>query len=215
MMKWLGNFAENVKRYTSSKIAKEVLDGIDDIPEGSTKKIRNEQTRWIQKALLSLDSLVDQETSNKILVETCPHKYPQTRIKQMRMKLNELEDIDKLLEFMRSDTSWGGGSFYDYPHREGNWIHVTKVPYNPSKYEKATTTEEKHMSYCHCSLAKARMNEMPSTFCSCSGGWIKQLWEGVLGIPLEVKLSESILKGNDQCTHSFQIPDEILRALKQ
>ncbi len=211
LLRWIERFSESVERNTKPKIMLQVTRGATDVQKGSTKKIRKEQSDWVITALRALEKLTDESTSTKILVETCPHSYPKKRIKEMKAKLEEYDDLDKLLEFMRTDTSWGGGSFYDYPHREGMWIHVTKVPYNPKAYEAATTKEEKLKAYCHCSLAKINMEKMPALFCSCSGGWVKQLWEGVLDVPLEVILSESLLKGDERCTHSFLIPTSLLR----
>jgi hypothetical protein len=209
-MKWLGKFRESVERHTKRSIQNKVLDGIAVVPLGSTKAARRDQTAWIGAAMNRLDALVDEETRNRILIDTCPHKYPKKLIREMKSRLEELGSIDDLLKAMRSDTSWGGGSFYDYPTREGNVIHVTKVPYNPRAHKAASTDEEKRRTYCHCSIVKSNMEMMSPTFCCCSGGWVKQLWEGVLGIALEVKMTESILKGDKQCTHSFEIPISLL-----
>ncbi len=209
-MKWLERFGESLKRHTKASVHKKVLTGIEAVPKGSTRAIRKKQSEWIATALHNLDTMVDEGIRTSILVDTCPHIYPKKRIREMKTKLDELGSLDKLLEVMRSDTSWGGGSFYDYPVREGNIIHVTKVPYKPNAYKAAVTDEEKRMTYCHCVIAKRSMEDMSSTFCCCSGGWVKQLWEGVLGMPLEVTLTESLLKGDDRCTHSFQIPSDFL-----
>ncbi|NHJ14524.1 MAG: hypothetical protein EAX95_12665 [Candidatus Thorarchaeota archaeon] len=209
-MKWLERFAESLRRHTKASIQKKVLHGLEDVPKGSSRAVRRKQSDWIKAALAKLDAVVDEETGTRILVDTCPHKYPKNRIREMRARLEELGTLEKLLEVMRLDTSWGGGSFYDYPVRKGNTIHVTKVPYNPKAHKAARTEEEKRMTYCHCGIVKAHREGMSPTFCCCSGGWVKQLWEGVLGVPLEVTLTESILKGDERCTHSFQIPPNFL-----
>ncbi|MBN2229661.1 MAG: hypothetical protein JW779_08690 [Candidatus Thorarchaeota archaeon] len=206
-MKWIERFTASVERNAKSKIAEQVTRGAKDVPVGSTKKIRREQSDWIASALNTLDALADEPTRTKILVETCPHTYPKARIKEMKKKFSELGSIDRLLEFMRLDTSWRGGSYYGYIRRDGVWIHITKVPYNPEGYEAASTVEGKMKAYCHCSIAKSNFHRMPSTFCCCAGGWEKQHWEGILETQLEVVLSESLLKGDSKCTHSFRIPD--------
>jgi hypothetical protein len=209
-VKWLELFAESLKRHTKASVNKKVLQGVENVPKGSSRSIRRKQSEWIKGAMSKLDSLVDEDLRTQVLVDTCPHKYPKNRMREMKSKLLELGNLDALLDHMRSDTSWGGSSFYDYPFRDGNIIHVTKVPYNPKAHEAARTEKEKRTSYCHCGLVKADMEGMSPTFCCCSGGWVKQLWEGVLGVPLEVTLTESILKGDERCTHSFQIPPGIL-----
>lgn len=199
-------FDESLRKNTKASVHRQIMNGEEDVPEGSSRANRKKQSEWIKLALAKLDALVDGETRTRVLVETCPHKYPKTRIREMKTKLEEMGSLDNLLELMRSDTSWGGGSFYDYPVRERSIIHVTKVPYNPKAHRMAKTDEEKRMTYCHCGIVKTNMDGMSPTFCCCSGGWVKQLWEGVLGEPLEVTLTKSILKGDERCTHSFKVP---------
>ncbi|MCK4478878.1 hypothetical protein KAU88_10215 [Candidatus Bathyarchaeota archaeon] len=48
------------------------------------------------------------------------------------------------------------------------------------------------------------MNKIPprklsATYCNCSRGWAKELFEGVLGRPVGVIMEKSIIKGDDQC----------------
>jgi hypothetical protein len=187
-----------------------VLKGLGVPPTGQSKSAKNNRTRWIKTALERLDNLCDEQTRNQIMVETCPHVYPKTRIKLMRSEFERLGNIDDLITLMREDTSWGGGSFYDYPVRKGDIIYVTNVPYSSKAYRNASTFEEKRLAYCHCALVKRAKDTITPTFCCCSGGWVKQLWEGIFQQPVEVKMTESLLKGNDRCTHGVKIPSEFL-----
>ncbi len=209
-MKWFVRFAESVKHYLGKKTSTTVTNGWEDLPTGSSKRARDECIRWIKSSLDTLDDICDERTRNQILVETCPHTYPKTRIKKMRAEFERLGNIDDLVELMRNDTSWGGGSYYDYPVRKSDEIHITKVPFNPKTFEKAVSDDEKRQAYCHCTLVKHSKVQISSTFCCCSGGWIKQLWEGIFGQPVQVKLIESLLSGDTRCTHSVQIPKKFL-----
>jgi len=210
-MKWFHRYAESVKRHAGKQTEKIVARGWEELPTGSSKRAKEERTRWIISAMDSLDELCDEKTRNQILIDTCPHSYPKTRIKKMKAEFKRLGNLDDLLEVMRADTSWGGGSFYDYPLRKDNVIYITKVPFNPQAYEKAVTDEEKRLAYCHCSLVKRTKEKISPTFCCCSGGWVKQLWEGILEQPVEVKLTESLFKGDDHCTHAVRIPPDFLK----
>jgi hypothetical protein len=207
-MKWFQRFVESLRRHAENDVSKVVMAGWEDVPAGSSKRAKEDRTRWIKTAMEQLDSLCDEETRNQILIDTCPHSYPKTRIKEMRAAYERLGSIDDLLKLMRSDTSWGGSSFYDYPVRKDDVIYITKVPYNPKTYENAVTDEEKHLAYCHCGLVKRSKEEISPTFCCCSGGWVKQLWEGILEQPVEVELTESLLKGDERCTHAIRIPTD-------
>ena len=62
------------------------------------------------------------------MITTCPHIYPKRRIQKLKERYKKLSNIDELLEVMRSDRSYKGASYYDYPTREGNTIYMTKVP---------------------------------------------------------------------------------------
>jgi hypothetical protein len=209
-LKWFERFTESVSRIAGKDVEKAVLKGLGTPPADQSRRAKSYRNEWIKTALERLDNLCDEQIRNQIMVETCPHVYPKTRIKLMRDEFERLGNIDELITLMREDTSWGGGSFYDYPFRERNMIHITKVPYNPKAYRKAVTDEEKRLAYCHCALVKRSEDPISPTFCCCSGGWVKQLWEGIFQQPVEVEMTESLLKGNDRCTHTVKIPREFL-----
>jgi len=209
-LKWFQRFAESLARHEGNETSKVVMKGWEELPAGSSKRAKEERTRWIKTAMDTLDDLCDGKTRNQIMIDTCPHSYPKTRIKEMRNEFERLGNIDDLLMLMRSDTSWGGGSFYDYPVRKDDVIYITKVPYSPKAYKTAVTDEEKRLAYCHCALVKRSKEKISSTFCCCSGGWVKQLWEGILDQPVEVELTESLLKGDKRCTHAVRIPVSFL-----
>jgi hypothetical protein len=209
-MKWFQRFSESLYLRAGRDIGEIVAEGWECVPAGSSKRAKEERTMWIKSAMEKIDNLCDEKTRNQILIDTCPHSYPKNRIKEMRAEFKRLGNLDDLLELMWKDTSWRGGSFYDYPIRKDNMIHITKVPYNPKAYKNAVTEEDKRRTYCHCSLVKGSKEEISSTFCCCSGGWVKQLWEGIFEQPVEVELYESLLKGDKQCTHAVRIPTGFL-----
>ena len=205
-MKWFQRFTESLNHHIGEKNGRIVAKGWEELPTGSSKRALEERTKWIKSAMDRLDDLYDEKTRNQILIDTCPHSYPKTRIKKMKAEFERLGNLDDLLDLMRQDTSWGGGSFYDYPVRKDNVIYITKVPFSPKAYQSAKTNDEKRLAYCHCSLVKRSKENISSTFCCCSGGWVQQLWEGIFEMPVDVMLAESLLKGDDRCTHAVQIP---------
>jgi predicted hydrocarbon binding protein len=46
---------------------------------------------------------------------------------------------------------------------------------------------------------KIPLGQLSATYCNCSRGWAKALFEGALGRPVEVVMEESIVEGDDQC----------------
>ena len=47
---------------------------------------------------------------------------------------------------------------------------------------------------------------LSDTHCFCGSGWYDQLWEGILGRPVDVEVLQSILKGDDCCTFAIHLP---------
>ncbi|MBU7045708.1 MAG: hypothetical protein HXS54_04665 [Theionarchaea archaeon] len=205
-MNWIEILLQRTEEIAGQEIREKVQEGRETLPPPNTAKAKREIAQWIAQVIERLDVLVDKEKRNEILIATCPHTYPKKRIHQMRALFEKLGSIDKVIEEMSKDTSWGGASFYDCPERVGTRISITKVPYNPKAYKNAQTEEEKKSAYCHCPIVRKTNINMSSTICCCSGGWDKQLWEGILGEPLHVELSKSILKGDDCCVHVIEIP---------
>jgi predicted hydrocarbon binding protein len=41
--------------------------------------------------------------------------------------------------------------------------------------------------------------KLSGTYCNCSRGWAKALFEGALGRPVDVVMEQSIIRGDEQC----------------
>jgi predicted hydrocarbon binding protein len=50
---------------------------------------------------------------------------------------------------------------------------------------------------------------MPVTYCLCGAGWYRQQWEAATGKPVRVGVARSLLKGDDRCTFSVRLADDI------
>ncbi len=205
-MNWIEILLQRIEKIAGQEMKEKVQEGKEKLPLPSTAKAKREISTWIAHAIERLDALVDEKKRNEILVATCPHTYPKKRIREMKTLFEQLKSIDKLVEEMSKDMSWGGVPYYDYPKRVGNLIHITKVPFNPRAHKNAETEQEKKNAYCHCPIVKKTDMKMSSTICCCSGGWDKQLWEGILGEPLRVELTKSILRGDECCVHTIEVP---------
>jgi len=120
-----------------------------------------------------LDENVDKETIVKILEKCGRQCQTDTLIKKAKRIYEETRSTDKFIEeFSR---------VYRHLHREGDKIYLT--------YPK-----------CYCSqVNKVPKGKISSTYCNCSRGWAKALFEGATGKPVEVKLEQSIINGDDQC----------------
>jgi predicted hydrocarbon binding protein len=58
---------------------------------------------------------------------------------------------------------------------------------------------------CHCGSVSRTKEPVSATFCYCSCGWFKKLFEAVLGVPIRVTLRRSMIQGDDRCEFSIRV----------
>ena len=116
---------------------------------------------------------VDKETGALILEQCGRQCQSQSFIKKARDIYQKSKNTDEFLENLRKINK--------HIHKEGDKVYLT--------YPK-----------CYCS----QVNEIPkgklsATYCNCSRGWAKALFEGSLGKSVEVIMEKSIVSGDNQC----------------
>lgn len=73
------------------------------------------------------------------------------------------------------------GRVYENLHREGDKVCII--------YPK-----------CYCpNVNKIPQGKLSATYCNCSRGWVKTLFEGALGRQVEVIMEKTIINGDEQC----------------
>ena len=61
---------------------------------------------------------------------------------------------------------------------------------------------------CYCGMvSKTRSPFTDTTYCTCSTGWYKQLFETALGRPVEVKILQSIVAGAETCEFIIKLKE--------
>ena len=129
--------------------------------------------RWITSLITELDEHVDEETRAKVLEQCGRQCQSQSFIKKALNIYQKSENIDEFLDKF--------GQVYKHLHREGDSVYII--------YPK-----------CYCSFVnKIPLGKLSATYCNCSRGWAKALFEGALERPVEVIMEESIVKGDKQC----------------
>jgi hypothetical protein len=53
--------------------------------------------------------------------------------------------------------------------------------------------------HCYCGSVNKARAPISATYCACSCGWYRRLFEALLGRPVEVELQSSIIQGDAQC----------------
>ena len=125
-----------------------------------------------------LDSEVDQRTRVRIL-ENCGRScISRGFIKRVQACNKRARNMDEFLDNL--------SEIWSHLHRDGDKIHVV--------YEK-----------CYCPLVRAYPGRLSRTFCNCSRGWIKELFESALQRPVPVRLEKSIRQGDNICRFEVRL----------
>lgn len=133
--------------------------------------------KWIANLVDELDKHVDAETIAKILEQCGRQCQSQSFVKKAKDIYNKSKDINDFLDKF--------AKVYKHLHRESDKVYIV--------YPK-----------CYCShVNKIPKGKLSATYCNCSRGWAKALFEGALGRPVEVVMKETIVNGDNQC--KFQI----------
>ena len=177
----IGRWARIIEEETSQDTAEKVLQGADQF-----KSLNNtEKAAWIRGAVEKLEKLIGQEKTRKIM-ESCGRKCcgPTSRKKAKQL----MDESDSLEEFIRklNEKGLGGGRLT---------LHGDTIT----------------GGYDHCYCGQVKQTKEPFltlTYCSCSAGWYKQLFESALGKPVEVELLQSIICGADTCEFTICIGGE-------
>lgn len=162
---------------------------------------KEERAQWIKSMLKKLDKMATDYEKYDIL-SCCAHDFSQKRINFLNGLYKKTGSIEEVLKVMYDDYDW-----YENPKLIENTIYVTKVPYNRDGYENAKTLEEKRINYCHCPMIRTHLSEgISPTFCNCSAGWYRRLWEGILERPIRIKILASLVKGDQNCKFAIFLP---------
>ncbi|MFW9982510.1 MAG: GyrI-like domain-containing protein [Candidatus Thorarchaeota archaeon] len=198
---WENKFSQNLRRVLGSDVEKQVMAGFNELILTASHE---ERTKAIITALETLETVADDSQRYEIL-SRCAHVYPPELIPPMRELWLSTKNIDAVIDKMKEL-----GGYYPKCTRNGRVISQVKNPANPKAFEEAKTREEKRKAYCFCPLIKESLDKVPSTFCNCSAGWPRQIWEGILGERVRVDIVKSLLNDDDYCEFDIHLPDSIL-----
>ena len=129
--------------------------------------------KWITTLMDGLNEKVDEKTLAMILEQCGRQCQSQSLVKKARNIYQKSKSTDEFLGKF--------GQVYKHLHREGNKVYIV--------YPR-----------CYCSqVNKIPKGKLSGTYCNCSRGWAKALFEGTLERPVEVIMEESIINGDSEC----------------
>jgi hypothetical protein len=58
---------------------------------------------------------------------------------------------------------------------------------------------------CFCPYVNDSTEETPDSYCECTKGWTKQVFESAFGRPAEVEIEQTIIRGADYCKMKIRL----------
>lgn len=127
--------------------------------------------RWVKNLIDSIDSQLDRKSKIR-LMESCGRAC--ARGGAIREAKACGDNLDKLLSKLKQ---WIGK---ENVRKDGKRVFLD--------YRK-----------CLCQLVSEGSLKLSDTYCYCSVGWLKEMFEEVIGKPVKVDLKESIKSGGEMC----------------
>ncbi len=119
----------------------------------------------------------------------------------------------EVLEFVKNDQKISAGI------REGNRILMKKIPCMTKMALSEADTRKRNYYVCHNPMIREALLEedrpIDPIFCNCSGGFIKNYWEGVLECPVDVELLDSVIMGGKFCEFAIHLPPKFVEKNKE
>jgi hypothetical protein len=138
-------------------------------------------------AVRGIMELLDQNvpTAKRIeLMQSCGRNCLGASILNKAIRLQkQADDIDDLLRLF-NESNIGGGNL----RRKGNIIYA--------EYFR-----------CYCGAVSKTKTKFSPTYCQCSCGWLRQLFETVFQKPVKVELLDSIIQGGNKCRFKIHLRD--------
>jgi len=127
--------------------------------------------RWVVNILGSIDAHVPEATRVQ-LMESCGRACARAQAAQA------VEDC--------------GGDYDQLQATLGKWLGKANV-------RREGNVVDLRYGKCYCHLQADVPESLAATYCRCSCGWIKEIFETALGSPVEVDLKSSIKRGAQEC----------------
>ena len=184
------NLGINLERFAGTEVRQKVLEGSDDLPKLPDPE---RLAIWVQGAMKRLDRAVEKKTASRVMEEcgiACAEAHQKTidRVVAKRRKYRTLEEFLErekkgLLPGMRLE-------------RKGDYLYQY---YTPMSFH--------HPMRCFCSLLKGlpAKETVSATYCQCSKGFVREMWEPILGRPVKVEVLETAVTGAKECRFRIRL----------
>jgi hypothetical protein len=232
----LPSISERAQQLAGERIGEELFKGIEVPPLGSLPEAF---PPIVREMMVRMESRLPSELHHRILAGN-HHGIPASAFDEERecyekapsvdayLKGRHARMIDVLQQYCDEDKLWYEQKItqrvVDFVKsnqellsavRQGDTLFVTKIPYNPDRFLTETDPATKRYLACHCPLAASTILKegtvVSPTWCYCSAGYEKTLFDNVFGESLEVEVKQSVLDGSERCRFAIRLPEEVGR----
>ena len=172
------------------KKGSEAADGIVNPAETRCEKKVDFAKNWVKRFMNVMDNNLDEKTRKKIM-ENCGKECFCSAHSEVKWPNQGIETVDKYLR--QIEALYGKENAY----REDNKIYFNYIQ-NP----KGLKIED---GYCLCPLTEDGPEGLSPTYCFCSTGYVKELFERMMGQTVKVELLESLRRGGKKCRFLIHI----------
>jgi hypothetical protein len=227
----LASISRRLESVAGAKVKEEVFEGIEAPPLGSPPEKLPPVTSLLVSRLTGLGT----ETCHKVLADN-HHGVPVESFDKHKQWFKEAGSVDAFLERVHEEAVAElarymneGRVWYEQEItpavvefvrvnrevlsavREGEYLYITKIPYQPKDWLAESDPVMRRYYACHCPLARAAIimggPDIPLDWCYCSGGFEKLMFDVVFEEPTQVEVLESVLAGSPRCRFRVKIPD--------
>ena len=145
---------------------------------------------WLKRFINVLDNTLDVETTKKVMMtngKTCYQEWKKSTGQQ-----TEVVPYEKWVARIRENVK--DGSF----QINGNVIYFQYMG-------SAETGQETPENVCLCPMVESKPDGLSKTYCLCSVGYVKEMFEQTFGKPVDVQLVDSVLYGGKRCKFKITV----------
>lgn len=175
----IGRLAQVIEKELGRQI---LLTVMKDVEQYTLTNDYSKKAAWIKTVIERLEELVGREKTREIMKQCGRRCCGVTTRKKAKKLMQESSSIQELINKLNK-TGIGGGRL---------------------RLEDDTITG----GYDHCYCGQVKKTQEPfisATYCHCSVGWYKQLFETALEKPVEVEITQSIISGAKSCEFIIHI----------
>lgn len=175
----IGRFARQIEKETTLKIAEKFMKTYEEFEKANNPG----KAAWLKKTVKRMEKELGKKTTKSIL-ESCGRKCCGPTSRKIAAKfMNESKTIKEFLKNL-NEKGLGGGRL--------------------KLKNKSTITGG--YDVCYCGQVKHTKEPFKNTtYCYCSAGWYKQMFESALKRTVEVEVVQTIISGADRCEFIIHI----------